>query len=46
MKRLIVLAALLLGTAGAFAVPASADTACVEIHVNINGTPVDHVQCV
>ncbi|HUR14884.1 MAG TPA: hypothetical protein VM097_10380 [Mycobacteriales bacterium] len=46
MKRVIAIAALLLGTASAFAIPASAENACVEIHVNVNGTPVDHVQCV
>ena len=40
------MAALVLGAAAAFAIPASAETACVEIHLNINGTPVDQVQCV
>ena len=46
LKRLIVLAALLLGTAGAFAFPASADTACVTIHVQINDTVIDQAPCV
>ena len=46
MKRVIAIAALLLGTAGAFAIPAGASTACIEVHVNVNGTPVDHAQCV
>ena len=46
LKRVIAIAALLLGTAGAFAIPASASTACVEVHINVNGTPVDQVQCV
>jgi hypothetical protein len=46
LKRVIALAALVLGTAAAFAVPASASTACVEIHLNVNGNAVDKVQCV
>jgi hypothetical protein len=46
LKRVLAVAALLLGVAGAFAIPASAETACVEVHINVNGTPVDHVQCV
>jgi hypothetical protein len=40
------MAALVLGAAAAFAIPASAETACIEIHLNVNGTPVDKVQCV
>lgn len=46
LKRVIAIAALLLGVAAAFSIPASADTACIEIHLNVNGTPVDQVQCV
>ena len=46
LKRVIALAALILGTAAAFAVPASASNACIEIHLNVNGTAVDRVQCV
>jgi len=46
LKRVIAIAALLLGTAGAFAIPASASNACVEVHINVNGTPIDQAQCV
>jgi hypothetical protein len=46
LKRLIALAALVLGVAGAFAVPASASTACVTVHVDINGTVIDQNPCV
>ena len=46
MKRAIALAAVLLGVAAAFAIPASADTACIEIHLNVNGTQVDELRCV
>ena len=46
MKRVVALAALLLGAAAAFAIPASASTACIEIHLNVNGTLVDQVRCV
>ena len=46
LKRVLAMAALVLGTAAAFAIPASASTACLEVHVNVNGTPVDQVQCV
>ena len=46
MKRLIVLAALLLGTAGAFAIPASASTACLSVHIDVNGTVIDQNPCV
>jgi hypothetical protein len=46
LKRLIVLAALLLGTAGAFAIPASASTACLSVHIDVNGTVIDQNPCV
>jgi type 1 fimbria pilin len=46
LKRLIAIAALLLGTAAAFAVPASASTACLSVHVDINGTVIDQNPCV
>jgi hypothetical protein len=46
VKRVIAIAALLLGTAGAFAIPASASTACIEVLIKVNGTPVDQAQCV
>lgn len=41
MKRLIAIAALLLGTGAAFAIPASASTACLNVHIDVNGTVVD-----
>jgi hypothetical protein len=46
LKRLIVLAALLLGTAGAFAIPASASTACLSVHIDVNGTVIDQNPCI
>jgi hypothetical protein len=46
LKRVIAIAALLLGTAGAFAIPASASTACVHVHLDVNGTVVDQAPCV
>jgi hypothetical protein len=46
LKRVIAISALLLGVAGAFAIPASASTACVSIHVDVNGTVIDQNPCV
>ena len=48
MRRVV--SALLLGAASlggaALAAPAqAAGQLCVEIHLNVNGTPVDHAQC-
>jgi hypothetical protein len=46
LKRVVAAAVLLLGVAGAFAIPASAETACVSIHIDVNGTVVDQNPCV
>jgi hypothetical protein len=46
MKRVLAAAALLLGTAAALAVPASAETACVSIHVQVNDQVIDQNPCV
>ena len=46
MKRVLAITALLLGTAAAIAVPASADTACLTVHVQVNDTVVDQAPCV
>lgn len=46
MKRVLAIAALLLGVAGAFAVPAGAETACVDVYVDLNGQVVEQSQCV
>jgi len=44
LKRVLAVAALLI--AGAFALPASAETACVDIYLDINGQVVEQSQCV
>jgi hypothetical protein len=46
LKRVLAAAVLLLGIAGAFATPASAETACVNLHLDVNGTVQDVNQCV
>jgi hypothetical protein len=46
VKRVLAITALVLGTAGVFAVPASASTACVHLSLNVNGQVVDRTQCV
>jgi hypothetical protein len=46
LKRVLAIAALLVGVAGVFAVPASASTACLTVHVDVNGTVVDQAPCV
>ena len=55
MKRRLVAAAAIVGTAGAIAVPAvvfssapalSAENACVHLHLDLNGTAQDIDQCV
>ena len=46
LKRVLALTALLLSTVAAVAVPASASTACLNVHVDINGTVVDQAPCV
>jgi hypothetical protein len=46
VKRVLAISALLLGVAGAFAIPASADTACLHVHVQVNDQVVDQDQCV
>jgi len=46
LKRVLAITALLLGTAAALAAPASAETACLEVHLNVNGQAVDQVQCI
>jgi len=46
LKRVLAAAVLLLGVAGAFAIPASAETACVSIYLDVNGTVVEQAPCV
>ena len=46
MKRVLAVTALVLGVAGVFAVPASASTACLTIHVQVNDQVVDQAPCV
>jgi hypothetical protein len=46
LKRVLAIAALVLGTAGVFAAPASASTACLTVHLDINGTVIDQAPCV
>ena len=46
MKRVLAMTALLLGTAAALAVPASAAGACVHADINVNGTAQTIDQCV
>lgn len=46
MKRVLAIAAIVVGSIAAFAVPASADTLCVTTHVQINDTVNDQAQCV
>ncbi|HEU0129829.1 MAG TPA: hypothetical protein VFQ85_02420 [Mycobacteriales bacterium] len=45
MLKKIIAATAVAGALGFVAAPAMAAGACVEIHLNINGTPVDVVQC-
>jgi hypothetical protein len=40
LKRVIAISALLLGL-GAFGASASASTACLNVHIDVNGTVVD-----
>lgn len=46
LKRVLAVAALLLGTTAALAVPASASTACLSVHVQVNDQSVDQDPCV
>jgi hypothetical protein len=46
VKRVLAITALVLGTAGAFAVPANASTACLNVHVEVAGQVIDQAPCV
>ena len=46
LKRVLAVAALLLGTTAAIAVPASASTACLTVHVQVNDQVIDQAPCV
>ncbi len=46
MKRVLAIAALFVGATAAFAVPASAENACLTVHVQVNDQVVDQAQCV
>jgi hypothetical protein len=46
LKRVLAIAALLVGATAAFAIPASAETACLTVHVQVNDQVVDQAPCV
>ena len=46
MKRVLAITALLLASAAALAVPATADGVCVHADINVNGTAQTIDQCV
>lgn len=47
MKRVLAIAALVLGTTAAFAAPAAnASTACLTVHIQVNDQVVDQAPCV
>ena len=45
LKRVLALAALVLGTTAALAVPANAASLCVNADINVNGTAQTIAQC-
>lgn len=46
MKRVLAIAALLVGSTVAIALPASASTACLTVHVQVNDQVVDQAPCI
>ena len=46
LKRVLAITALVLGSVAAIAVPASASTACLTVHVQVNDQVVDQNPCV